>query len=414
MRVNRSGQGSRWRGYQAVLGQPRARRLMLWGFVARLREGGIGLALVLMARHATGSFAAAGAVSAAFYLSAAIMRPVQGRWMDRRGHRQVLSITAAANTVLLAAAAAIAGDVPAWLLIVVTASAGASMPATSSALRALWPTILAADVRDTAYALDSLLYELAIVIGPALVGVISTTGQPAWAVTAVAGTGLVGTLNVALVPGGHDRRQHNSTTAPHRGVLDARFRTLVAVAFLVGAAEGPLTVAITAAAVRDHVSAASGLLVSALATGSVLGMLLYGMRTWTSAPPTRLVGYTIALTAGLLVLTAATATTAAAAVALAAILVGLALGPTITTIALFVNIAAHPGRLAEAFAWTSFATPCGAAAAQALSGILVTGPGPAFGILAGAVGAALAAAFALLARRQSFRSVPVAIAADRY
>ena len=401
MTADQTARHSGWRGYRAVLHQGRARRLMFYGFVARLREGGIGLALVLMTQDATGSFALAGGVSAAYYLCGAVSRPVQGRYIDRYGHRQVLALTAIANAILLATVAAVAAnDGASWLLIAVTALAGASAPAVSAALRALWPTILATEVHDAAYALDSLLYEVAIVIGPLAVGLISSTLTPLWAVIAVSTVGLAGTLGVAVVPTDHARPRRDSGAAPRPGLLDARFRSLVAVAFLVGIAEGPLVVAMTAAAVRDHASSASGPLVSALAVGSVLGMLFYGMRTWKATPPTRLIRYSIGLTFALSLLAASTASKAVVAVAVAAVLVGLALGPTITTVALCVNIAAPDGALAEAFAWISFATPCGAAAAQALAGALIAGPGPPWGVLLGVLGAGVAALFATAARRQ--------------
>lgn len=398
--ANRADRRPGWRGYRAVLGHRRARRLMVWGFIARLREGGIGLALILTVRHATGSFAVAGAASAAFYLSAAMMRPVQGRWIDRRGHRQVLAITAIASTLVLAVDGAVAGQAPTWLLILVTAAAGVSMPAVSAALRAIWPTLLDAEDRDAAYALDSLLYELAIVLGPVLVGLIATTGRPGAAMITVAGVGMAGTLGVALTPARPGQRQ-DSATAARGTVLDTQFRSLIVVAFLVGTAEGPLILTITAAATGDHATAASGPLVATLAVGNVLGMLFYGAHTWKSTPPTRLVNYTLTLTGMLLVLGAAALGTTPITIGIAALLVGLALGPTITTISLFVSAVSQPERLAEAFAWISFATPSGAAASQALAGVLIAGTTPAVGMLQAAAGGALAALFALHARRQT-------------
>ncbi|MGC4112237.1 MAG: MFS transporter [Nocardioides sp.] len=400
MTVSPSLRGTRWLRYRTVLGDPSVRWLMLWGLVARLREGGIGLALVLLVQHAAGSFTLAGVVGAAFYAAGAIMRPVQGRWMDRRGHREVLLVTGLANALLLTTLVVVADGGRTWLLIAVAALAGGSMPATSSALRSLWPTLVAEGVHEATYALDSLLYELAIVIGPALVGLISAAAQPGWAVIALVCAGLFGNIGIALVAAGHrTRHPADSGATRRRGVLDPRFLTLIAVAFFVGGAEGPLTVAITAAAVRDQAGAFSGLLVSAIAAGSILGLLLYGARDWKSSSPTRLVACTVALTASLLLLAAAAASTAVLAVAAAAIFVGIAVGPAINTIALFVNVAAPREHLAEAFAWISFATPCGAAATQSFSGILVSGPGPALGILAGALCAATAAAFATSARR---------------
>jgi predicted MFS family arabinose efflux permease len=124
----------------------------------------------------------------------------------------------------------------------------------------------------------------------------------------------------------------------------------------------------------------------------VLGALFYGARSWRIQPLTRLVVYTLALTAALL----ASAAAAASVITLApaAIIVGLALAPAITGIAVCVNVSAPPRAMAEAFAWVSFATPCGAAAAQALAGTLAAGPGPRWGFIEGAAGAGVAAAVA--------------------
>jgi MFS family permease len=388
-----SGQPTGVAAYRAILIRAQVRRLMVSGLVARLREGGIGLALILLAHHATGSYAIAGVVSATFYLCSAVMRPVQGRWMDRVGNRQVLTTMAVLNALLLCATAAAALERTGWLLIAAAAPAGASMPAVSATLRALWPAVVP-DHSDTAFALDSLLYELAIVIGPVLAGLISTIVAPALAVILLAVIGLVGTLGVARASGPRgvrSRHRDGTRTSP----LTAAVRRLLTIAFFVGVAEGPLTVSLTAAASRDGLAAASGPLISAIAVGSVIGALFYGARSWTMQPAARLAAFTIMLAAALLALAAATASVIA--LALAAIAVGLALAPAITSIALCVNASAPPQAITEAFAWISFATPCGAAAAQALAGTLAAGPGPRWGLIESAAGAGIAAVLAAAA-----------------
>jgi MFS family permease len=383
--------------YQAILARSQVRRLMVCGFVARLREGGIGLALVLLTRHATGSFAIAGGVSATFYVCSAAMRPVQGRWMDRVGHRRVLTVMAVLNLVLLSTTAAAAAEGRSWLLVLAAAPAGASMPAVSATLRALWPTVTP-DHRDTAYALDSLLYELAIVIGPVLAGLISTVLVPALAVLLLAAVGFAGTLGVAIASESRGARRPREERARTRA-LTAEVRRLLVIAFCVGLAEGPLTISLTAAATRDKLAAASGPLISALAVGSVLGALFYGARSWKMPPPARLATYTALLTVALLILAAAGGSVIT--MAPAAIITGLVLAPVITSIAICVNASAPPQAMAEAFAWISFATPCGAAASQALAGTLAAGPGPRWGFIEGAAGASVAAAIAIIGRSVS-------------
>jgi MFS family permease len=106
-------------------------------------------------------------------------------------------------------------------------------------------------------------------------------------------------------------------------------------------------------------------------------------------------GLAIMLAAALLALAAAAASIIA--LALAAIVVGLALAPAITSIALGVNHRAPPPAITEAFAWISFATPCGGAAGQALAGTLAAGPGPRWGFIEAAAGASIAAVLAAAA-----------------
>jgi hypothetical protein len=315
--------------------------------------------------------------------------------MDRTSHHRVLVTTGAANSILLVLTAVVAmlglGSAP---LLAVVAAAGASLPALSATLRALWPVVAPGEV-DGAFAMDSLLYELAIVIGPALVGLISTALSPAAAIVVLAGAGFAGTLGVATAPASRTKNQ----LQPDRrrgGTMTPSIRRLLAIAFFFGFAVGPLAISLTAIATDHHASAASGPLISALALGSVVGAVHYGAHPWRLSLPTRLTAYAGALTMGLLVL-AATATNLLV-IAPELVLAGIALAPMITILALCVNQLAQDGTVTETFAWVSFASPCGSAAAQALAGVLAAGPGPRWGQLEGAIGAGAATAIAVLGR----------------
>jgi MFS family permease len=382
--------------YRRAVGVPQARRLMMCGFVGRLREGGIGLALVLLVRHGGGSFTFAGLVGAVFLLAAASCRPLQGRWMDQTSHHRVLVATSALNSALLVMIAVVATvNVGRFALLVAVAVAGASLPALSATMRALWPLVLPGEA-DAAFALDSLLYELAIVIGPALVGLISTILNPAVAVVVLAIVGLGGTLGVAMAPASRVTRPPQSNHG-RASPLTPSIRRLLSIAFFFGFAVGPITVSLTAIATEHHASKVSGPLISALALGSMLGALHYGAHAWKLSLPTRLSAYAGALTIGLVVL-AATATNLLV-IAPELVVAGIALAPTITILAVCVNEMAPNGTVTETFAWISFATPCGSAAAQALAGVLAAGPGPRWGLLESAIGAGAATAIAMLSRR---------------
>jgi hypothetical protein len=76
--------------YARILATPHVPAMMLAAVVARLPIGIDSLAIVLFLRERTGSYAAAGIVSAAFAVGGGAGAPVEGRLIDRFGHRRVL------------------------------------------------------------------------------------------------------------------------------------------------------------------------------------------------------------------------------------------------------------------------------------------------------------------------------------
>ena len=79
--------------YRRVLSEPGTLRFSATALVARLPISMIGLGIVLMVSAATGSYAVAGAVSAAYMLANALFAILQGRLLDTLGQRPVLITT---------------------------------------------------------------------------------------------------------------------------------------------------------------------------------------------------------------------------------------------------------------------------------------------------------------------------------
>src|SRR5690349_9583965 len=88
-------------GYARALGAAGAKTLLVSSVVARLPLG-MSLAILLLVRETTGSFAAAGAVVGAYGLATAAGAPIQGRLVDRFGPPRVLLIAAVGQAVALA------------------------------------------------------------------------------------------------------------------------------------------------------------------------------------------------------------------------------------------------------------------------------------------------------------------------
>jgi MFS family permease len=360
--------------YEAVLRLPRARRLALGGTVARLEVGGLSLAIILLVREASGSFGFAGAAAAVFLLLAATMRPVQGRLMDRLGRAPTLRLIAVVHCAVVVGLAALgASGAPRWTLLLLAAGTGATLPALSAFIRVAWASAATTeDLRSTAYALDSVLYELSLVTGPLLVSFLISLTSPAIPLLVLSACGLLGTLLTIRAPA-QDPARPDASGAASGAVFSSGVARLVVIQALVGFALGAVTVIVPAAAAQAGSVAASGPLLASLSAGSLIGGVWYGSRRWAGPPVRRLIAAAIWFTAALALFgTGSNLLVAGASLAAA----GLAVAPEITTVLQMMPLLAPPARLTEAFAWLSFSEPAGAATGSWLSGILIEAGGP--------------------------------------
>jgi predicted MFS family arabinose efflux permease len=385
--------------FVAVLREQRARLLAVGSVVARLREAGTSLAIVLVLRHAEGSFAVAGAGAAACLAGGAVSRPLHGRWVDRAGMGRALVVPSIANGIALVALAVVADRRGGELtLLALAAVVGLTLPALSAALRAAWPRLVP-DLADHGYAFDTLLYEFSLITAPTIVAFVAATTSPELSLVSLAVAGLAGTLLVVHASGA-DMRIGRRCYSDRRALLSVTVAALVLVALFVGLAEGSLTVIVPGVASHHRVPAASGLLLSCLSVGSLVGAIGYASLTqirW----PRRLVASIAALVVTLVALGAL----GSRVVVLGAVLVavGLALAPTLTTGFIALERVAPAAALTEAFTWASFSASAGAAAGQALAGALISGPGLGIALWEPVCGAFAALVVAVFLARNSTR-----------
>ena len=126
------------------------------------------LAILLLVRETTHSYAAAGLAVGAYTLANATCAPIQGRLVDRFGQAWVLVPSACApgvpagGLVVAANAGAHAG-----VLVVLAGMAGAFAPPIAPTVRALLRDVFRdPHVLDSAYALDAVLQEVIWTVGP--------------------------------------------------------------------------------------------------------------------------------------------------------------------------------------------------------------------------------------------------------
>jgi MFS family permease len=393
--------------YRALLGQPVLRGLAVADVCARLPQGMVSITLLLVAaQHA--SMTVAGLVVAGYTLGQALTAPLRGRLADRHGLVPVAALCAAGYALALLAllAAALAGA-PAEALVAAASAAGLLSPPLSPGMRSLWSTYAADALKQTAFALDAAVFDLAYIIGPVLASALATGLAPAAAVTVL----LALTAAAVLIISTHRPEAPIRPEAPPRPdtprsplrlpapLRSPALRRLLISAALTNAALSATEVALTAYVRHHHALWASGPLLAEVSIGSILGSLLLGARTFAARSRYgRLTRLLACYTLGLGVLTAAGLYPPLLAVA--APLAGLCLGPTLATLFGIAAHAAPPGSGTETQAWLNSIMNGGAAGGAALAGLSSGEP-----VLALGLAAAAAAAAALSAVVQDHKEV---------
>jgi MFS family permease len=360
--------------YREFLLLPGAARLLVSALAGRLPLGMSSLAILLLVRLQTGSFAIAGLAVGAFTLSSAATTPAQGRLVDRLGGRPVLVAFAIAQAAGMTAVV-VAAELKATsaILIVLAAVAGAMTPPLSACMRALWPRVARShNVLEAAYQLDAISQEVIWTSGPLLVAAAVAAGSPVAAVLLSAGITVAGTIWFASAPATRQWRGAGRAERRPSAISNPGLRIMVGTTLLMGTAIGTVEVALPAIAVHAGSHAAAGLLLGLWSIGSMAGGLIYGSRIWrarmTVRYPTLL--FLVALSTVPLIF----AHTLAAAIPLS-VLAGIGLAPTLACQYSLVAAVAAIKAATEAFAWTSTALVAGLAAGNAITGALVEGGG---------------------------------------
>jgi predicted MFS family arabinose efflux permease len=353
-----------------------ARLLVATSLVARLPLAMLSIALLVDTDHLTGSFTAAGTVTAIYGIALGVGGPLLGRLVDRRGPTTVLLVSAAVSAALLLALASLSKGAPLSVVIACAIGIGLATPPIGACLRTQLP-VLVSDPDDAraAYALEASILELTWIVGPPLALSIDALWYSGGAL-AVAGIILVSaTAAFALQPASRGWRSAAGTPRPPGGSLRApAMRTLVIVLTAVGVLLGADEVAVTAAAKALGSTVAAAPLFALWGAGSLAGGLIaarIGGGARTAAGLAIVLGV---LTLGQLALIPAAASLPALALAL--LFAGGAISPTEATVYGMVDRAAPAGTITEAFAWLAAAIEVGAALGAAGAGAVIDRAGP--------------------------------------
>jgi MFS family permease len=396
------------RRYAELLRVPHVAPLVATTLLARLPIGINALAVVLFLRHETGSFAVAGAVAGGLAAGGGVGAPVLGRLIDRLGARVLVPVAALHAAALGGLVASGKAGLATAALVAIGVVAGATLPPTSSVQRALWPQLLGDrdDLRQAAFALDSVGIELLFIAGPLVTGLIAAVASPEAALGVSAAAVLCGTLAFVAQPiVRHGVAGRRGGPRPLGGALRSPgVLTLVLTSVPPGIGLGMCEVAIPGFAYEHGAAQRAGLVLAVWSTGSALGGVIYGVMR---RPPLQRVHIAVSVLLPLSLIPPALAPSLVV-MALLVIPAGMFIAPLLATRNELIGWVAPPDARTEAYTWPQTAFVGGLAIGSALAGGVVERAGPAPAFLAAAGIAALGAVIAV-ARRDTVAAPSYAV-----
>ncbi|MFE7429400.1 MFS transporter [Streptomyces sp. NPDC057545] len=369
--------------YLRLLATPGARAFTAGNLLARLPMGMFSVSAVIMIAGSRGSYALAGAVTAAGLAATAVVAPWTARLVDRYGQARI-AVPATAIAVLgsLALLLCVHYDAPDWTLFACYA-ATATTPNTGGMSRARWAHLHRGDpaALHTANSFEQASDELCFMLGPALAALLCGSLFPE------AGT-LVGAILLmtgVLIFAAQRATEPPVTPRAHTGSpLRAPGMPALLAAFLAtGAVFGAMEVV--------TIAHAGGAILALQAAGSCAAGLLYGSLRPAPDIRRRLLGCLAGMTALMsLPLLAASWTDALPVLAGALLLAGAATAPTMVTGMTLIQRLTPEAQLNEGMTLAVTALLGGIAVGSATGGWMVEHAGHVTGYVVPACAAALA------------------------
>ncbi|CAI1795996.1 MFS transporter [Serratia marcescens] len=359
--------------YFTLFSAPGSKAFSSAGLIARLPISMTGIGIITMLSQVRGSYWLAGAVAATFAFSMALLAPQIARAADRYGQSHVLpyatGVSALALLLLLICTHYRAPD---WTLFVFAALAG-GMPSISAMVRARWSEIYRGTPQlHTAFSFESVLDEVAFIVGPPIavglsVALFPEAGPLAAALLLVAGVSAFAWQKSTQPPvyPRNNQRQRAILAMPSMQIL---VLALIALGTIVGTVD----VISVAFAEQQGQPAAASIVLSVYAGGSCLAGLIFGAIKLPSPLPRQFLyaAFATALTT-LPLLWVHNVLTLAAAMFVA----GLFFAPTMIVAMGLVERLVPPSRLTEGLTWMVTGLGVGVALGAALAGLAIDAVG---------------------------------------
>lgn len=376
--------------YRAVLTVPGAVAFFAAASAGRIGIAMTGLGIIWLVHGETGAYGSAGVVTGAFAVAEATIGPHVARFVDRYGQTRVLPPAVAVHALAVAVLVATAMlGAPLWASAIAGVVAGASIPQLGALSQTRWTALLVdSPLLPAAFALEASSNGLSFLVGPALVGTISSVVSPVagtvCAAVLVVGSGLVLAALRRTAPPVAPASAGRSSA---RGLLHPAFAMLVVVGLALGGYFGAMQVSVTAFAVGDGAARLAGPLYSITSGVSLVAGWLYGRRCRYGQP-----GFELAVAVTGLAVCSVPLVAAGSVGALAGALVapGLAIAPIMALTGLITQANVDRSVLTQALVWLNSASAAGVAASAAVAGRLVDAYGTrcGFGVAVALMGVA--------------------------
>lgn len=355
--------------YRELLTTPGVMGLVIASSIARLPQAMIGIGIITMLVQQTGLYWLAGSVAGTFTLANALIGPHVSKLVDQRGQRRVLPfVTAFSIGMLLALIIAVYMKAPAPLLFILAALAG-TMPSMPAMIRARWTQLFRGKPQlHTAFSLDTVLTELAFIIGPPLaiglsVSFFAEAGPLVAVLLLVVGVTafLMQRQTEPKVVVGIKRSTSSTLLIP--GV-----RTIVLALLAMGVIGGSVDVAVVAFANAQGWPASASFILAAYALGSMIAGLTFGaLRISLSIEKQFFVGVLITAVTAVLPMLSPDVYILSGMLFVA----GMSFAPTMVVVMNLGTIIVPPSRITEGLTWMTTGISIGVALGGVLAGLVI-------------------------------------------
>ncbi|MCG3470008.1 MFS transporter [Xenorhabdus bovienii] len=355
--------------YRELLTTPGAMGLVIASSIVRLPQAMIGIGIITMLVQQTGIYWLAGSIAGTFALTNALIGPQVSKLVDQRGQSRVLPfMTAFSIGMLLALIIAVYMSAPTLLLFILAALVG-TMPSMPAMIRARWTQLFRGKPQlHTAFSLDTVLTELAFIIGPPLTIGLSTSffaeAGPLVAVLLLAIGVTVFLLQRETEPKVVVGIRRNASST----LLIPGVRTIVLALLAMGVIGGSIDVAVVAFANAQGWLASASFILAAYALGSMIAGLTFGaLRISLPIEKQFFIGVLVTSVTAVLPIFSPDVYILSGMLFMA----GLSFAPTMIIVMNLGTIIVPPSRITEGLTWMTTGISIGVALGSVLAGMVI-------------------------------------------